>query len=1093
LSLKIFLSILLLMASVSAEDKVYPIIKISPDDTGGDNFVKHRCLTPHPGETIIPGINRDKAWSMPDKALDANQAVTINVLVLRFNFQAESPDDPNTTGDGQMDLFNPLLTPEDSAAYYDDVGHWIDPPPHDSFYFDAHLQALSRYWETVSEGKINLSWDIFPPAKDSVYTLPEPMNYYGKCSGDSVVFGLENYFIDCIELADSASPEIRFDDYQSIFLFHAGSDRQNDIGFPETCNDLFTGYILFGDSIGVDNNTNYIRSALMMPETASQDNRATALNAVLAHEFGHQLGMVDLYSTRSFLTQLGDFALMDNNGFGTGIDFGFNAGRVFGAIPLYPCAWSRAHVGFVDVYDFRMGTDIKIAAAEMVTDSIKVARIPISENEYYLIENRLIEVDGKETGVRADALTSVIQGPVEIIRDGSGNIIGFGDYTTEYDYLMPGSGLLIFHVDESVAGLDWDNDGLSNFDDNDLQWVADQRFITIMEADGLVNFGGYYRSGYGSAEDLYRDDRNTSLTPNTNPATIDNTGNNTHVYITGISRVADTFGVDITLDDHFIRFDLETDKLVPGFPVRVGYPDFGLTPIFDDLNKDGTDEIICASGNFVSVFTTQGENYLRKFYSDTTAPIFYDYAFSSIDTGRQHAVPMFLKFKENQPVLAGPVTGWLGADTAAGKFVSVGIPTPDAATDGQVLIYEPVDNNNDGQAFFNTFFFTEGSPIALTFGNKLNALTDSGIVYEKVIRASGQKTELGRFPNEEYHGICKVDDAVILLAGDQDETTIYSLYDGQVDSLNIPGNYRYGPVSVDMNRDGIYEVVAITGEGDIVLFSVELSPLNISVYKTLETGYEATANPVIADIDVDGYPDIIFGGPNHICAYNREMTLITDFPKQVDDRSFTNNLISRPVVADIEDGGKVEIIFPTDIGNIYSIGDGISYGFPMSGGEIGAGPSVVLSDSLGGYLGYLGADGWFYLWQTDLDNTNNYWPMGGSDPSGSLSFDMDKLGEPKEFSSSFDDSKYYNYPNPVVDGSTTIRYFLGQEAENVEFRIYDLSGVEVDVFNGTTMGGLDNEVEWNCSDVVPGVYRCLINVKINGSESKAFTDIAVIR
>ncbi|MFH2050121.1 MAG: hypothetical protein ABIJ12_11800 [bacterium] len=1091
--LKILLSVLLLIASVLAEDKVYPIIKVSPDDTGGDNSVKHPCLMPNTGETIIPGINRDKSWSLPDKALDANQAVVIKVLVLRFNFQEELPDDPNTTGDGMMDLYDPFATPEDSAAYYDMVGHWIDPPPHDSFYYDAHLQALSRYYETVSEGKITLSWDIFPPAKDSVYTLPEPMNYYGKCEGDSVITGLERYFIDCIKLADSASPEIRFDDYQSIFLFHAGSDRQNDIGFPETCNDLFTGFILFGDSIGVDFNTHYVRSALMMPETASQDNRATALNAVIAHEFGHQLGLVDIYSTRSFLSQLGDFALMDNNGFGTGIDFGFDVGRVFGAIPLYPCAWSRAYLGFVDVHDFRKGTDIKIAAAEMITDSIKIARIPISENEYYLIENRLIEVDGKETGIRADARTGVIQGTVEILRDELGNIIGYGDYTTEYDNLIPGSGLLVLHVDESVAGLDWDNDGLNNFDDNDLQWISDQRFISLVEADGLVHLGGYYRSGYGRAEDLFRDDRNTSFTPNTNPPAIDNTGNNTHVYMTDISRVADTFGIDITLDDHFIRFDLETDKLVPGFPVRVGYPDFGLAPICDDLNKDGTDEIICASGTQVLVFTTEGENYLRKFYSDPSAPLFYDVALSSIDTGKQYAIPLFLRFRYNQPVYAGPVTGYFGIDTTGEKLVAVGIPTPDIATDGQVLIYKPVDDDNDGQADYTSFFITVGSPIAMTFGDKINVLTDSGIVYEKLTITPIQKTILGRLPNEEYHGICKIGAAVILLAGDSDATTIYALYNDQIDSLQLIGHYRYGPISADMNRDGIFEVAAVTDDGDIALVSVDLDPLTLSIYKTLASGYSTTANPIFADIDVDGYPDLIFGGLNHICAYNRELTLITDFPKQIDDRSFSNNVISSPIVSDIEDGGKVEIIFPTDIGNIYSLGDGISYGFPMSGGEIGVGPSLVLSDSLGGYFGYLGADGWFYLWQADFDNTDNYWPMGGSDASGSLSLTEEKLGDPKQYSSSFDDSKFYNYPNPVTNGSTTIRYFLGQEAEKVEFRIYDLSGVEVDVFNGTTQGGLDNEVVWNCSDVVPGVYRCMINVKMSGSESKAFTDIAVIR
>ena len=80
----------------------------------------------------------------------------------------------------------------------------------------------------------------------------------------------------------------------------------------------------------------------MMPETSVQDNRATTINAVMVHEFGHQLGLPDLYRTDIFMSQLGDFALMDNNGFGTGVEFGFPVGRVFGTVPLYPTAWSRA-------------------------------------------------------------------------------------------------------------------------------------------------------------------------------------------------------------------------------------------------------------------------------------------------------------------------------------------------------------------------------------------------------------------------------------------------------------------------------------------------------------------------------------------------------------------------------------------------------------------------------------------------------------------------------------------------------------------------------------------------------------------------------
>ncbi len=317
--------------------------------TPGQNPVVHRCLMPDAQSVIRLPLERDKPWSLPKQALAASFNDTIHVLVLRFNFQYENPDDPNTTGRGLMDDTTSQSVFEDSA------GHAIDPTPHDSLFFDAQMRALRQYYETVSEGKLTLTWDIYPPARDSEYQLPRPMSDYGKCDFDSVVTGLEQYFIDCLQLADTVEPEIDFSRYQSIFLFHAGSDRQNDIGFPQTCNDLFTGFINFKDSIGVDHDSTFVKTGLIMPESASQDNRATALNAVMAHEFGHQLGLVDLYSTRNFMSMLGDFALMDDNGFGSGIDFGFPVGKVFGAIPLYPSAWSRAYLGFVPVHDFRKG------------------------------------------------------------------------------------------------------------------------------------------------------------------------------------------------------------------------------------------------------------------------------------------------------------------------------------------------------------------------------------------------------------------------------------------------------------------------------------------------------------------------------------------------------------------------------------------------------------------------------------------------------------------------------------------------------------------------------------------------------------------
>ncbi|MGH8015826.1 MAG: hypothetical protein ACREBV_06510, partial [Candidatus Zixiibacteriota bacterium] len=579
------------VAVKAAGGKVFPVLGKERLPENKDNKVRFPCLTPSVEDVIDLGLNRASRWSLPKQALSAAFLDTIKILVLRYNFQFETVDNRNSTGRGQLDLSRPLANPTDSAIYYNAVGHLVDPPPRDSQYFDAHLRALRKYYEHVSEGKITLSWDIFPPARDSVYTLPQPMSYYGPCNFDSVVIGLENYFIDCISLADSVSTEIVFANYESIFLFHAGSDRQNDIGFPETCNDLFTGFISFGDSIAVDGGATYVRTALILAETASQDNRGTALNAVIAHEFGHQLGLVDIYSTYNFLSQLGDFELMDNNGFGTGIDFGFDVGQIFGAIPLFPSAWSRAHLGFVDVVDYRQNADLRLVAAEVVSSGIKIARVPISENEYYLLENRIVETDGKQTALLADSATSVFQWPVDITKN----------FTGEYDFLMPGSGLLIYLVDESVAGLDYDNDGVNNFDDNDLQWDADKKFLTLIEADGIINFGGYYRAGFGREEDMYRDDRNTSFTPNTNPPSTDNTGNNTRVRITDISRDTLTTVPSVIYLDSVILADLEYDGRTSGFPVRAGYPTFPLNPVADDIDNDGTPELIFASGTNLNV------------------------------------------------------------------------------------------------------------------------------------------------------------------------------------------------------------------------------------------------------------------------------------------------------------------------------------------------------------------------------------------------------------------------------------------------------------------------------------------------------------
>lgn len=1099
-TLYLILFILAVVAvNTTAADKLMFGTKVPGEIKEGDNQVKHRCLTHYNKDGLLNKfLERDKPWSLPQKALDAELDDTLHILVLRFNFQYETVDDPNTTGRGHMNL-----SPYDEDSLLAEVGHTIDPPPHNAAYFSSHIEALKRYYEFVSEGKITLTWDVFPPVSDSIYELPHPMSYYGKCDFSEVVGGLENYFRDAIRLADTTSPEINFAAYESIFLFHAGSDRQNDIGFPETCSDLFTGfidYVTLDDTVYVDNDSGYITNALLMPETACQDNRATAMNAVIAHEFGHQLGLVDLYSTQTFMSQLGDFALMDNNGFGSGIDYGFPVGRVFGAVPLYPMAWSRAHLGFVDVVDFRQGTDIQLAAAEVVSNSIKVARVPISDKEYYLIENRIIDVDEYIAGTVADSITGVLLGPAYCIvcdTNETGHITDIYP-TSEYDFLMPGSGVMIYHVDEKVAGLDYNYDGDNNFDDNQLQWAWDAfgnpvtRFITIVEADGFVNFGGYYRSGYGSENDMYRDDRNNALTPNSNPPTIDNTGNQTHISIDNITRVLDTTIAKPVLMDSLIKFDVTTNNLVDGFPVRAGYPVYRISPIVDDIEGDGSPEFIIVSGNLLSVVKTNGQSLLDYRVPCGTCPPYYDSSFTSIHTGRSNVVPLYARLSDT--AFTNPVTGNFIDDNQTDKLVAVGV-------NNRIEIYQMNDVDDDGQADSIWMFGlgNYGDPQAMTFGDKLFVLTSEGrVLLKDSLAGPAVPPTLLDIDEETNHGICRVGDGLVVVAGDTLTTKIYFTSRSVTDSIEVEDVYSLGPIYVDLDLDGTKELVVGSNDGDILLAHVDSTTGAVTVVDEVLTGYTFTVNPIASDVDLDGYPDIVFGGINTMYAFNHQLTMKTNYPKIINSKYPADSIVSSPISADIDNGSLSEIIFPTEIGNIYSYGDEPTFGFPLSAGEQGIGSAVyAISTDAGlptpGYLGYLGLDGWFYLWHVDGDVNYQFWPMSGADPSGSLNFDEGNLPPQKVYADKLSEKKFYNYPNPVTDGETTIRYFLSEDAASVTFTIYDLSGEIVDELTGTTFGNVDNEVSWNCSSVTPGVYRCMISAEFAAGTETAFTDISIIR
>ena len=81
--------------------------------------------------------------------------------------------------------------------------------------------------------------------------------------------------------------------------------------------------------------------------------------------------------------------------------------------------------------------------------------------------------------------------------------------------------------------------------------------------------------------------------------------------------------------------------------------------------------------------------------------------------------------------------------------------------------------------------------------------------------------------------------------------------------------------------------------------------------------------------------------------------------------------------------------------------------------------------------------------------------------------------------------KAYNYPNPITDGSTTFRFYVGStETSEVQVHIYNAAGylIEDDLINSQLTPYEFNEIQWDASQIDAGLY--FAEIKPNSSLSE---------
>jgi M6 family metalloprotease-like protein len=507
---------------------------------------------------------------------------TVNVCAILIEFV---PDEvTGTSGDGTME-----------SAFPDSLV--IDPLPHDRAYFEDHLSFLRHYYETVSKGKLLFGrMDVYPAGPSAVYRVTHPMWHYNYNTDDELLNQrLTELFVEALQLAD---PDVDFAHYDAVVVFHAGVGRDFNLGYDETPFDLPSAQITPADfrkylpeyPNGFQTHEGIVvDKGLLLPEGESQAGYELSLNGIMVKLFGNWLGLPDLFDTQTGNSGIGRWGMMDQG-----------SGNVFALVPAMPEAWSRTFMGW-EIPDTIWATanpeTLHVKRLGEADAAPEILLVPISDSEYYLVENRANDpmergyVECQDRQGRRMRIT--LNGEVAFLGDGFGVTVE----ADNYDFGIPGSGILIWHIDETKI-----QEGLA---DNTVNTDPDHRGVDLVEADGAQDIGEEYGIGsagggteLGAPEDAWWDDNDYHKEAN---------GNALRVAFNNF-----TFPPARTYDEAYswyefsdfsaifpvMTFTIQNASRVPGFPIEVPPILADSLSVFPgDFNGDGESEMLLAGSD----------------------------------------------------------------------------------------------------------------------------------------------------------------------------------------------------------------------------------------------------------------------------------------------------------------------------------------------------------------------------------------------------------------------------------------------------------------------------------------------------------------
>ena len=258
--------------------------------------------------------------------------------------------------------------------------------------------SMREYYTQASNGQFLFEGDVA-----GWYTASENSSYYTNlCDGSHGMGPYPNnaqaLVAEAIDLADA---DVDFSEYDNngdgwvdgIFVVHAGT------GYEETGNNCEIHSHQWSISAVLKDGV-YVSTYSIEPEESPTSGSIIPIG-VFCHEFGHVLGLPDLYDTDYSSRGCGRWAVMASGSYNNG-----------SRTPVQFCAWSKYQLGWIDpvIVDTNM-TDVEFPPAATSHVVYRLWKDGMVGSQYFLVENK--------------------------------QKVGFDSY-------IPGEGMLIWHVDDAV-------------------------------------------------------------------------------------------------------------------------------------------------------------------------------------------------------------------------------------------------------------------------------------------------------------------------------------------------------------------------------------------------------------------------------------------------------------------------------------------------------------------------------------------------------------------------------------------------------------------------------------------------------------------